>query len=367
MGMYKTLRLMTDVLSRRVLNRTFLARQLLLKRESVTVPQALEHLVGLQAQSPSSPYLGLWSRLEDFDPLTLSTAIESRKAVRIALMRSTIHLVTARDCIRLRPVVQGAVESSLSNYRKQIAGIDRDALLATATRLLEEEPLTAIQLEARLLKRWRRRDPHALAMAIRCWLPLVQVPPRGLWGQGGPAAHTTAGSWLGKPLGLSNKPDDTLQRYLRAFGPASTKDFQTWSGVTGGAEIVGRLRGKLRVFRDENGTELFDVPGAPFPDPDTPVSPRFLPEYDNALLSHSNRDRIIASDYRSRIFTKGAVLVDGFVIGRWWLAAKPKKIRDLMIERFERVSKKDMEAVIEEATHVLEFAAGDRAGKVTLA
>ena len=357
---------MSEVLSRRVLKRTILARQLLLERVRMSVPQALEHLVGLQAQSPSAPYFGLRSRLQDFDPRALSTAIENRKAVRIALMRSTIHLVTARDCIRLRPVVQTAVEGSLSNYRKQIEGIDRDALLATATQLLEEEPLTAIQLEARLAKRWSKRDPHALAMAIRCWLPLVQIPPRGLWGHGGPAAHTTAQSWLGKSLVRTDKPDDTFLRYLRAFGPASTKDFQTWSGLARAAEIVDRQRGKLRVFRDENGTELLDVPDAPFPDPDAPVAPRFLPEYDNALLSHANRDRIIASDYRNRIFTKGAVLVDGFAIGRWWLAARPKKIRDLKLELFEPLAKKDMEAVMEEGHRVLEFAAGDKAGEITL-
>jgi hypothetical protein len=357
---------MTRVLSRRVLNRSFLARQLLLENRSMSVPEALEHLVGLQAQSPSAPYVGLWTRLEDFDPLTLSDAIESRRAVRIALMRSTIHLVTAGDCLRLRPVVQGAVERSLSGYRKQIEGVDRDALLATATRWLEQEPLTGIQLEAKLAKKWRSRDPHALAMAVRCWLPLVQVPPRGLWGRSGAAAHTTSEDWLRKPLARSDKPDAALLRYLRAFGPASVKDFQVWSGLTGGAEIVDRVRSKLRTFRDENGTELVDVIDAPFPDPDTPVAPKFLPEYDNALLSHSDRERVITSSYRKRIFTKGGLLVGGFAVGRWWIATKPKKVRDLMIERFEPLSKRDVDAVTEEGTRVLEFAAGARAGEIKL-
>jgi hypothetical protein len=281
-------------------------------------------------------------------------------------MRSTIHLVTAKDCIRLRPVVQAAVESSLSNYRKQIEGVDRDSLLAAATQLLEEEPLTAIQLEARLARRWRKRDPHALAMAIRCWLPLVQVPPRAVWGRGGPAAHTTAQSWLGKPLGRSDEPGDTFLRYLRAFGPASAKDFQTWSGLTRGTEIVDRLRGVTRSFRDENGAELVDVPDAPFPDPDTPVAPRFLPEYDNALLSHSDRERIIAGDFRKRIFTKGGLLVDGFAVGRWWLAAKPKKVRNLIIELFEPISRKDMKAVQEEGNRLLLFATGTTTGEIHL-
>lgn len=355
---------MTDVLDRRELNRSFLARQLLLRRERISVPDALEHLVGMQAQSPAAPYLGLRARLHDFDPLSLSELIDGRKAVRIALMRSTIHLVTARDCLRLRPLMQPAVESALTNYRKEIAGLDRERLLAVAARSLEHEPKTAIELERELATRWRKRDPHALAMAVRCLLPLVQVPPRGLWKRSGPAAHTTAGSWLGRPLSKSSRPGDVLVRYLRAFGPASAKDFQTWSGLSGVKEIIERRRSKLRTFRDENGTELFDVEDAPFPDPETPVGPIFLPEYDNALLSHADRSRIIASEYRNRIFTKGALVVDGFAVGRWWIAARPKGRSDLVIETFEPIAKRHRSAVTEEAEHILGWWAGEGAGSV---
>lgn len=357
---------MADVLSRRVLNRSFLARQLLLERVRMSPAKAIEHLVGLQAQSPSAPYFGLWTRLADFEPAELSRALEHRKVVRIALMRSTIHLVTARDCLRLRPIVQDAVERSLSGYRKQIEGIDRAALLDHATRLLEQEPLTGIQLERKLAKKWRKRDPHALAMAVRCWLPLVQVPPRALWRRSGPAAHTTAQAWLGKPLATSDPPDRVFLRYLRSFGPASVQDFQVWSGLTGASEIVERVQGKLRRFRDENGTELFDILDAPFPDPDVPVAPMFLPEYDNALLSHADRSRVIKEGYRKRIFTKGGLLVDGSTIGRWWIATRPKRKRDLVIESFERIPKGSIDDVTAEAHRVLAFAAGEEAGEVVL-
>jgi hypothetical protein len=355
---------MTDVLDRRVLNRSFLARQLLLERASLSAAAAIEHLVGLQAQSPSAPYFGLRARLDGFEPGELSNLIEKRKTVRIALMRSTIHLVSARDCIGLRPIMQKAVERSLSNYRKEINGIDRETLLAHATKVLEEKPRTGLELEKELAKRWRSRDPHALAMAVRCWLPLVQVPPRALWGRSGAAAHTTSESWLGRPLAVSDKPDGAFLRYLRAFGPASIQDFQTWSGLTGASEVVERARPKLRTFRDENGVRLYDVIDGRFGDPDIPVPPIFLPEYDNALLSHADRARIIEVGYRNRIFTKGGLLVDGFAIGRWWIATRPKKVKDLVVELFERVPRRVLDDIEAEGRRVLAFAADGAAGDV---
>ncbi|MDQ3939853.1 MAG: winged helix DNA-binding domain-containing protein, partial [Actinomycetota bacterium] len=217
----------SDVLDQRTLNRIFLERQLLLKRSTLSVPNAIEHLVGLQAQSPGAPYVGLWTRLQGFRPEQLSRLIETRKAVRIALMRSTIHLVTARDCVALRPVMRVAVERSLGNYRKQLAGVDRDSLLETARTLFASRSLTHAELGDELAKRWRQRDAHALAMAVRCWLPLVQVPPRGVWRASGRAAHTTAERWLGSDIAGDAPPDDVILRYLRAFGPASVRDMQS--------------------------------------------------------------------------------------------------------------------------------------------
>ena len=347
---------MTEILSRRALNRSLLARQLLLERAEMPVPKTIEHLVGLQAQSPGAPYFGLWTRLADLDPLKLSKMIETRRAVRIALMRSTIHLVTSRDCLRLRPVMKGPVERSLGGYRKQLEGVDRDALLRFAEELYEEKPFTGIELEAELSKRWPRRDAHALAMAVRCWLPLVQVPPRALWGRSGPAAHTTAQRWLGEPPAGNDDPAPAIRRYLATFGPASVKDVQTWSGLTGVTEALEKLRRKLVTFRDEEGVELFDVPEAPFPDPDTPAPPRFVPEYDNVLLSHYDRSRVIADAYRTRIFTKGGLLVDGFAVGRWWIK-KRRAVVELQIELFEKLSKSNRSLVEAEALDLLTFAA----------
>jgi winged helix DNA-binding protein len=350
-------------LDRRTLNRTFLARQLLLERADFRAAEALEHLVGMQAQSPQAPYIGLWSRLADFDPDELAQLLLDRRAVRIALMRSTIHLVTARDCLALRPLVQSVSERSLGgNYGRQLAGMDLDELAAAGCELVEEAPRTAGELEPLLARRWPRRDPHALAMGVRAIVPLVQVPPRGIWRRSGSAAHTSAESWLGRPLAARPSVERMFVRYLAAFGPASARDAQTWSGLTRLGEVAERLRPKLRTYRDENGVELFDVPEGRPADPDVPAPPRFLPEYDNALLSHADRSRIACREDMRRVFTKGALLVDGFLVGRWDVK-RARSRATLNVELFRRLAKAESAVVTEEGERLLRFVAteGDAA------
>ena len=290
-----------DVLGPRELNRATLERQMLLRRRELPALDAIEHLVGMQAQAPSPPYVGLWTRLEGFRPDELGRLITERRAVRIALMRNTVHLVSAQDCLALRPLMQPVLDRTLYSTRANRAhldGMDIEALVAAGRALLEEKPRTAKELGKLLQEQWPERDPTSLARAIRHLLPLVQVPPRGVWGKSGPAAHTTAEAWLGRPLDPSPSIEDIVLRYLGAFGPATVKDVQTWSGLTRLGEVVERLRPRLRTFSDERGKELFDVPDAPMPDPDIPAPPRFLPEFDNLILSHADRTRFIAEEYR---------------------------------------------------------------------
>ena len=348
------------ILSQRALNRALLARQLLLRRSPLPVPDALEHLVGLQAQAPYAPYVGLWTRLEAFRHDDLARLIVDRQAVRIALMRSTIHLVTARDCMALRPVVQPVLDRVLKGgaVGKNLEGLDIDLLATTGRALVEEQPRAFSKIAALLHERWPDRDPMVLANAVRSLIPLVQIPPRGIWGSGGLVILTTAEAWLGRPLVSDSTPDDMILRYLGAFGPATTMDIQAWSGLTGLREAVERLRPSLRIFRDERGRELFDLADAPLPDPDTPVSVRFLPEYDNALVSHADRSRIIADGYRERVFTRGAVLVDGFVHGAWKVARR-RGSAVLQVELFLPLSPSDYAALTEEGSALLTFAAAD--------
>ncbi len=352
-----------EVLGLRALNRALLERQLLLRRRKLPALDAIEHLVGMQAQAPDPPYVGLWTRLEGFRPDELGRLILDRRAVRVALMRNTVHLVTARDCLALRPLVQPVLDRGLRPshaHREGIEGVDIEVLVATGRALLEERPRTARELGELLRERWPDRDPASLARAIRHLVPLVQVPPRGVWGKSGPAAHTTAEAWLGRPLDPDPSLDEMVVRYLGAFGPATVKDVQTWSGLTRLGEVADRLRSRLRSFSDEHGKELLDLPAAPRPDPDTPAPPRFLPEFDNLILSYADRTRVIANDYRKAIASKNGmvpatVLVDGFVRGTWRKTERARGKVTLVIEPFEPLAKKERDALSEEGERLLRF------------
>ena len=307
-------------LSRRILNRTLLARQLLLERVRRPALDVVEHLVGMQAQEPLDPYVGLWTRIDGFDPSELSGAIERRKAVRMGHLRGTLHLVTARDALAQYPLLADVMARSWksSPFIKQLVGVDIDALLARARELVDERPMTPSELGAALSPEWPDRDAPSLAYAARFLLPLVQVPPRGLWGRTGRPTNTTADAWLGESMTAEPSIDDLVMRYLAVFGPATIADIRVWSWLTGLREVVDRLRPRLRTFRDDAGRELFDVEDGLIADEDLPASIRFLPQYDNVFLSHDDRSRIL-SDAVSvpDLAWRGGVLVDGFVAAAW--------------------------------------------------
>ena len=284
-----------NVLTIRELNRATLARQLLLERAALPAADAIERLVGMQAQVPMDPYIGLWTRLKGFDPVELSDLLTSRNAVRASLMRATIHLVTARDMCTLRPLMEPVIQRMFwtgSPFGRAIKGVDTEALVAMVRVLIEERPRTRAELRPLLAERWPDHDSDALS-AIGYLLPVVQVPPRGVWGQSGQATWTTAESWLDRPLDPEPSIDDLVMRYLAGYGPAAVMDIQAWCGLTKLKEVVERLRPGLREYRDESGRELFDVPDAPLPDADVPAPVRFLPEYDNSLLGYKDRTRMI--------------------------------------------------------------------------
>jgi len=361
------------VLGRRELNRALLDRQMLLRRVPLpaeTGPRAdrvietVEHLAGLQAQAPFPPYYGLWSRLAGFRPGDLAELILSRRVVRIALMRGTIHLVSARDCLMLRPLIQPVLDRAMSTtYGRQLSGVDTGELAEAGRVLVEEKPRTFSELGTLLSAQWPDRPPAALAQGVRALVPLVQVPPRAVWGRAGQAAHTSAESWLGRDLEAGPRLDDLVVRYLAAFGPATVMDMQAWSGLTRLREAVDRLRPGLRTFRDEQGAELFDLPDAPRPGPDVPAPVRLVAEFDNLILSHADRARIISEPNRQRMFTRngifpGTVLVDGFVVGMWRLARSRSDVA-LVIEMFEPVGEGDRDAIVAEGGHILAFAAPD--------
>ncbi|PRY42617.1 winged helix DNA-binding domain-containing protein [Umezawaea tangerina] len=340
----------------RTLNRTLLARQLLLDRHDLRPDQAIEHLVGLQAQATASPYVALWSRLTGFTADRVGTMLEDRSAVRTTLMRGTLHLVTARDCARLRPAMQPMLDRvARTNFGRDLTGVDLAALVEAALPLLTE-PRTTAQLGAALAPRWPDHQPRVLGAVLPLLLPVVQIPPRGILGRGGPAANALASTWLGTDIPAPEPPDSAILRYLAAFGPATAADISAWSRLTGVKSVITRM--DLKTYRDETGRTLLDHPDADLTDPETPAPPRFLPEFDNVLLSHADRTRIMGDEDRKRwsgvanaVFP-ASFLLDGFLSGTWKVDRGT-----LAITPYRKVSTGDRRALEREGLALLDFLA----------
>jgi Winged helix DNA-binding domain len=376
-------------LDARALNRALLARQLLLTRQAMPVPAALHHLTGLQTQEPQAPYIGLWSRLAGFAPDALATELTGRRAVRTWLMRRTLHLVTAGDCLAFRslhqPMLQARMRSALA---RDLTGVDQVELAAAATPHFEREPVTLSEVARLVGTRWPGVPPRTLGNALSSLVPLVQVPPRGVWGRRAPARVATVTTWLGRPLRPASGAvlDELVLRYLTAFGPAAGADVRTWCGLAGVRDSLRRLRPRLRTFRDVRGRELFDVPDGPLPDPETPAPPRFLPAFDNAVLGFDDRTRIIDDGHRA-LSMDGArlLLVDGRVAGTWTLTAGPSHPQPadedgtprtwtgdggsgqrLRIDLLTRLSPSATDEVVAEGERLLAWCGADAPGTVVL-
>ena len=336
-------------LSHRALNRATLARQMLLCREAVKPLDAIARLAGMQAQVPKPPFLGLWTRIENFRAEDLRALVTQRKAVRATMMRGTIHLVTAKDFAAWRMPIQPVLDAG----RAAIAGVQDVAMLTDlARKFFDEEPRPFDALRKHLMEKFPNMNERLLAYAVRMHLPLVLVPDVSPWSWASNAAFAVAETYLGKKVAPSTDARELALRYLAAFGPATAADFQTWSGLRTAKAVFEELRPKLVTFAGEKkNSVLFDLPDAPRPEEDTPAPVRFLPEYDNLLLAHADRTRIIADEHRPRVVTKnlrilGTFLVDGFVAGSWSEAKKGKKIE---IEPFVKLDRATKKALNEEA------------------
>jgi hypothetical protein len=386
-----------DQLSLAALNRATLDRQLLLHRHALPARHAIEHLTGMQAQAPLAPYVGLWTRLAGFVHQDLEDLLSERSVVRAHAHRSTIHLLTAEDYLSFRPLFQPLADRGLAaNFGRNLRGVDLDELREFAKVLLSQAPLTRAQLATRLAERWPGHEPASLAYAATHLLPLVQVPPRGLWGHTGQATYFLAAAWLdGRPrrtppdsaAWLDGRPRRTppdpaawldgrashtppdratalerlVLRYLAAYGPATVNDIQTWSGLSRLREVTDRLGARLRPFTGPDGARLLDLADATRPDPDVPAPPRFLPGYDNLLLSFAERRRVIPHDRPVPLppgngATTGTLLVDGLWRADWTIT-RGRDRAVLHVAPFGPLGHVQADAVVAEGRRLLEFAA----------
>jgi len=340
------------VLTQSALNRALLGRQLLLERSRLPVARALERVAGLQTQYAPSGYVGLWTRLEGFARDDLTKALERRRAAQGTLMRTTIHLVSARDFTLFRVAVRAARREQWLKARR--GKVDARRLEASARRiekLLAEGPRHRDEL-------FELVGSDSMAWnGVGVFLDLVRAPPSGTWERRRADIFALADEWLAPSTVMQHEAVEHLvRRYLGAFGPARANDVADWAGLPLSTVTDALARLELRRFHDESGRELVDLPRGPLPDPDTPAPIRFLPTWDATLLVHARRTGILPEPYRPRIFTSktphsvGTFLVDGAVAGTW----RPERGR-IVTKPFARLSRETRRELDEEAERLAEF------------
>jgi hypothetical protein len=286
----------------------------------------------------------------------------------MTLLRSTLHLVSGADARRIRPLLQPMLERAFasSRFARNLEGVDLAAVTARGSELVAARPLTLAALREALAAEWPDRDANSLAYAVRYLVPLVQVTPRGVWGMTLQPTLTTLDRWLDGALPVATTLEELILRYLRAFGPATGADVRAWSGLSEVRTVLERLRPKLRVYRDEAGRELFDVPDGLFADPETPAPARFLPEYDNVFLSHADRSRIMDAVTWGTSFSRwGCFFLDGFLAGAWKLTGKSRD-RTLVVEPRRRLRAGERREIMAEAERLLSFLAPQGARRLEL-
>lgn len=321
--------------------------------------EAVGRLCGMQAQEPKPPYLGLWTRLDGFRASDLHGALHDRSLVRATMMRATLHLTTGDDYAAFRTALQPMLDSALRVLGDRAKNLDVSEVVPVARALFAGAPRTFNEARALLQQEFPDVNDRALGYTVRLCLPLVMVPTEDRWGFPRNSRFTLADDWLGADLATEPATDELLLRYLAAYGPASAADAQTWSGLAATGEAWERLRPGLRVFTDDKGRELFDLPDAPRPDEDVPAPARFLPEFDSLVLAHADRRRVIADAHRPSLTTKNlrvraVFLWDGFAHGVWETEYK-RKVATLRLRPFEPLPRAAIDELTAEGESLLRF------------
>jgi hypothetical protein len=347
-------------LSLRELNRTTLARQLLLERATLPAKQGVERLVGLQAQVARPPFVGLWTRLIGFTQKELAHAIEQKRIVKATFIRGTLHILTSEDYLTFRATLQPVLTNALEEVLKgRGATVDVQKMVDAARAFMHAEPRSFAEITALLTGLVPDGDPGGMRYAVRTHLPLIQVPIQKAWSYPGNPRFALAEDWLGQPIPTQEHLPDLVKRYLAAFGPATVNDMQTWSYLPNLQPVFDQLKPDLVQHTDNRGRTLFDLPNLSITTEDATTSVRFLPEFDNILMAHQDRSRIVPNAYRPKVYLPGlrvaaTVLIDRFVAGVW-TTERVKREATLRIEAFETLSPRLREQVTEEGERLLRF------------
>ncbi|MEH3156860.1 MAG: winged helix DNA-binding domain-containing protein [Gordonia paraffinivorans] len=317
---------MPTALTERAWTATLLERQHLTSRVDEDVIEVLDRCVGLQSQDPQAAFFGLASRVEAFDPAELDGLMTDRTVVRMALLRSTVFVMDADDARWVRALAEPALAAELRIHTRRLAGATPEAITAAARDLVTGRPVGVKELGAELLQRFPDETASTLTAIARATLPLVQVPPRGLWQSAGAVTYALLDDWVGpgEPAVTGDEArKDLIRLYLRGFGPASLAAIQTWSGLTRLRPLLDAMDRDWEVERvpGPDGVELFDLDGLNRDgDGDLPV--RLLAPYDHVVTANADRRRVIDDDVFAGLQTPngrvpGTVLVDGRVVGTW--------------------------------------------------
>lgn len=325
-----------------------LARQLLLKREKVSIEDAVERIGGMQAQLARAPFVGLWSRLEKMKREDLQRALDEKRVVRATLMRGTLHMVSANDYVAMRGTIQLALDHAMRGILKDRLKEGDAKKVVDVARKFFETPKTMDELRDSGLF---DGDIRAKTYAARCLVPLVQL-------HDGSSRFVLAEKYLKKKISTKIDKEELVRRYLAAYGPATIADAQVWSGIPDLKDAFAKL--DLVTFG-----KYFDLPKAPRPDDDAPAPPRFLPEFDSVLLAHKDRRRVIADEHRKAVYlpalrVAATILVDGAVAGTW-VVKKEKNKATLAITPFGKLAKAVKDALAEEGSALVRFMEPDAA------